>query len=106
MNDNRATEAQRLGVNSQPLSFKDTIYNHSKLQIMAKFKILEEPLYFLAGEFVVYRAAGGGLCLYGWLKENTDIDSIFKTEVKRKEFVSVLMKYWRTFLDDIEWPHK
>lgn len=73
---------------------------------MGKIKVLEDALYYIAGEFVVYRVLGGHLSLLGWLKEYSDLEQVIATEEQRVDFVLTLMTYYASFVDDIKWPHR
>lgn len=73
---------------------------------MAQIKVLEDALYYIAGEFVVYGVFGGNLSMLGWLKECSDLEQVITTESKRVDFVLNLMKYYESYVQDIKWPHR
>lgn len=73
---------------------------------MEKIKVFEDDLYYIAGEFVVYRVFGGHLSMLGWLKEYSDLEQVITTEIQRSDFVLHLMCYYRSFIEDIKWPHR
>lgn len=73
---------------------------------MEKIKVLEDSLYYIAGEFAVYRVLGGHLSALEWLKEYSDIEQVIATKEQREGFVLTLMLYYSSFVTDINWPHR
>lgn len=71
-----------------------------------KIKVDEEALYYIAGEYMVYRVLGGQLSMLDWLKVYSDIEEVIDTDEGRCDFVTTLAFYYSSLFYDIKWPHK
>lgn len=71
-----------------------------------KIKVVEEALYYIAGEYMIYRVLGGQLSMMDWLKEYSDIEEVIGTEDGRNDFITTLGVYYTALFYDVKWPHR
>lgn len=73
---------------------------------MARIKVFEDALYYIAGEFAVYRVLGGNLSMLDWLKEYSDIEQVITAQSDMMDFMLNLTTYYTLYVSSINWPHR